>query len=275
MSTVSASIVTYRTSPEILERLLRCVEKSEISRIWIIDHSPDDSLKKIIPPGDRFEYLHRKNLGYGAGNNVGMRKSLEQGFDYHVVLNPDVFWEDDVIGELTAFMDHNPDVALSMPRVYYPGGKYQYQAKLLPRPIDLFFKRFGLGKIGSRRAGYYELRDVDHDKIINAPFLSGCFMFLRNSALREVGLFDERFFMYHEDMDLSRRLHRSHRTVYYPKVSIYHNLERASTKSFRLFMIHVANMIRYYNKWGWFLDREGKMMNRACRESLHENVKGE
>ena len=94
-------------------------------------------------------------------------------------------------------------------------------------------------------------------------------MLLRTQALQKVRLFDERFFMYPEDIDLTRRIHRDFLTVYYPHVTIIHNHEKASYKSLRMLWIHTINMCRYFNKWGWFSDKERDLFNAtAIKEYL-------
>ena len=102
---------------------------------------------------------------------------------------------------------------------------------------------------------------MDYNKEMEVPYLSGCFMFLRTEALKKAGLFDERFFMYPEDIDLTRRIHMRYKTKYYPKVSIVHAHEKGSYKNISLFYIHLKNMIKYFNKWGWFFDKERKKIN--------------
>jgi GT2 family glycosyltransferase len=108
----------------------------------------------------------------------------------------------------------------------------------------------------------FELKSSGYDKEIEVPYLSGCFMFLRTESLKKVGLFDERFFMYPEDIDLTRRMHKEYRTMFYPNVSIVHEHEKGSYKSFKLLYIHIINMIKYFNKWGWIFDKERKSINK-------------
>ena len=93
------------------------------------------------------------------------------------------------------------------------------------------------------------------------PYLSGCFMLLRTDALAEVGVFDERFFMYPEDIDLTRRLAAKFATAYYPRVHIVHRHGAASHKSLRMFIVHALNIVKYFNKWGWLLDGERRRIN--------------
>lgn len=87
-------------------------------------------------------------------------------------------------------------------------------------------------------------------------------MLLRAAALREVGLFDERFFMYPEDIDITRRIHRHFQTIFYPHVSIIHDHAQGSYKSPKLLWIHIINLCKYFNKWGWIIDRERKEVNK-------------
>ena len=100
----------------------------------------------------------------------------------------------------------------------------------------------------------------------------GCFMFLRLKAVEEIGFFDERFFMYAEDIDITRRIHRKYKTYFFPGAEAVHTFERGSYKNLKLFLIHIINIILYFNKWGWFFDKERKLINRNITkqfEKLH------
>ena len=90
-------------------------------------------------------------------------------------------------------------------------------------------------------------------------------MMLRMKALCDIGGFDERFFMYPEDIDLTRRIHQQYRTMYVPFVTVVHHHRAASYKSPRMLRIHIVNMIRYFNKWGWLFDAERRRINRTLR----------
>lgn len=255
-----------------VRKMLNSVRSSSIDRIYIIDHSSKGNISDVLPKDDRIIYIKRENDGYGAGNNVAIRKSIEDRFDFHLVLNPDVYWNGDLIKEIADYMNLHEDTALLMPRILYPDGRFQFQAKLLPTPFSLICKRFGFGRMKRSVVDKYELRNVDYrDKIQNIPYLSGSFMFLRLSALKEIGLFDERFFLYPEDIDLTRRLHAKYRTIYYPHVTVYHHLDRKSARNLRLFFVHVVNMARYFNKWGWFKDTQRRRINTETLNNLNRS----
>ena len=97
---------------------------------------------------------------------------------------------------------------------------------------------------------------------MNVPYLSGCFMLFRMSALQDIGLFDERFFMYPEDIDITRRMHEKYKTIFFPKVSIIHSHAAASKVNIRMLKVHILNMVRYFNKWGWILDTKRRKLNK-------------
>lgn len=86
--------------------------------------------------------FNNANLGFGKGHNIALRKSIEENISYHLVLNPDVYFEEGVLEELYNFMEENQDVGLVMPKVLYSDGRLQHLCKLLPTPFDLFGRRF-------------------------------------------------------------------------------------------------------------------------------------
>jgi len=167
-----------------------------------------------------------------------------------------------VIANLVEYMEKKPEVGLVLPKVVYPSGKIQYVCRLIPSPTDLILKRFIPFKWIKKRMDKYRMIFTGYNREMEVPYFIGCFMFLRVEALKNVGLFDERFFMYPEDIDLTRRMHQQYKTMFYPFVQIIHVHEQGSYKNIKLFYIHITNMIKYFNKWGWFFDKERKEVNR-------------
>ena len=157
-----------------------------------------------------------------------------------------------------------------MPKITNPDGSTQHLCKLVPTPFDLIARRFLPLPQSMVRAhqNRYELRCTGYDRQMDVPYLSGCFMFLRAAALRDVGVFDERFFMYPEAIDLTRRIHANWRTVFNPAVSVIHDHGKESYKSWRMLWIHMRSMIRYFNKWGWLLDGQRRRFNRETLAAL-------
>lgn len=271
MSKINASIVVYKNSKEQLMKAVRSILSSEqVSSIYVIYNSAASEEMGLYKKNAKIKYIYNdENIGYGAGHNIAIRESIKDGADYHVVLNPDVYFDSSIISKLADYADAHKDVGLIMPKILYPNGSVQFLAKLLPTPIDLMFRRFlPFKSYKEKRNKKYELRFTNYERVMNVPYLSGCFMFLNTKTLKDVGLFDENIFMYTEDTDLSRRIHRNYKTIFYPHVHIYHEYAKGSYKSSKLMIHHIKSVIYYFNKWGWFFDAERSRMNKRVLRSL-------
>lgn len=213
------------------------------------------------------EYIKtQRNIGYGSGHNIALRKAIQLGSDFHFILNPDISFGDAELKKMIFRIYDDKEIGQLMPKVINPDGSLQYLCKLLPTPLDLLLRRFAIGPlkgIAKARADEFELRFTGYRKEMNVPFLSGCFMLLRVSALQNIGLFDESFFMYGEDIDLTRRMHSKYKTIFFPSAVVIHDHAKESYKNIRMLWIHSVNVGRYFNKWGWFWDAERKKMNTA------------
>lgn len=262
---VNVSIVLYKHSVTEVEPLVNMLRKSAwVSAIFLLDNSPVannafDSLSATY-------IFTGKNLGYGAAHNIALQKSLKENIKYHLVVNPDIRFEAEILDKIVGFMNENTETGHLMPKVFYPDGRIQYLCKLIPTPADLLFRRFLPSGWTRRQTARFEMHGCGYNKTMNVPYLSGCFMFLRVSALKETGIFDERFFMYPEDIDLTRRIHRKYKTLFYPEVSVVHYHERGSYKNLKMLWIHTVNLVRYFNKWGWIWDKERKTINAQIKK---------
>lgn len=280
---ITASIVTYNNNLLDLEGILRSLLISPVQKVWIVDHSDvfmrlegelqeymrkDEDFIKHSGRGFSLVYMKRPNKGYGCGHNIALRMAMEEGSQYHLVVNPDVWFGAEVIPALWRLMEEDESIAQVMPNVLFLNGSVQCLAKLLPTPFDLFGRFFLPKRLIAKRNSRFELRHSGYDKTMNVPYLSGCFMFLRISALRSEGIFDERFFMYIEDTDLTRRLHAKYKTLFYPSVSIYHRFSRLSYHKWRLSLIHMSSVVKYFNKWGWIYDGERRRFNKRILKEI-------
>lgn len=271
---LAISIVTYNTDNDLLRRCLLSVRNSTCpALLTIVDNSPTE-ISKSIASDFGAEYVHLShNPGYGSAHNIAIRKSIKKTLPYHLVLNPDVRFSSEVLSALVKYLDANPGVAHVMPKVLNPDGSIQRLCKLVPTPFDLLLRRFLPESltIGARKR--FELWNSNYDKIAFIPYLSGCFMLLRTSALEQIGLFDERFFMYPEDIDLTRRIAEQFDTHFYPHVFVVHEHGAASYNSMKMMLIHSANMAKYFNKWGWFFDKRRSILNKkTLRQFSNSNL---
>jgi GT2 family glycosyltransferase len=270
MTQINASIVLYHNKKEQLIKVINSFLNTGLKvKLYLVDNSSNDELKELDKMDSRIEYIfNNANLGYGAGHNIAIRKSIEDGEVYHLVLNPDIYFESGVLEELFDYMENHQDVGNIIPQVRYPDGEIQHLCKLLPTPTDLILRRFIPSRSWKeKRNEQYELRWTGYDKVMNVPSLSGCFMFLRVATLKDVGLFDENIFMYLEDTDLNRRIHSKYKTIFYPKVEIVHEYAKESYVNKKLLMFHMKSAIYYFSKWGWVFDMERDEINKGFIEN--------
>ncbi|WP_134090006.1 glycosyltransferase family 2 protein [Olivibacter sp. XZL3] len=265
---ITVSIVLYHNDlSEVGDALRSCLSSTLVERVYLIDNSSNDTLR-CLAKDERVRYLHYpENLGFGAAHNRAIQSCSDS--DYHVMVNPDIAFPEGVLEALATFMDQHPDVGSVMPKVFYKDGKLQRLCKLLPGPFNLFGRRFASNWAWARKLNeQYELAFFDYSQIADIPCLSGCFMFTRNNILQQLNGFDTRFFLYLEDVDLIRRIGRLARTVYYPHVSITHGYQKESYHNRKILRLHMKSAIQYFNKWGWFFDRDREKINQNTLKKL-------
>jgi GT2 family glycosyltransferase len=266
---VVGSIVTYKTDlQEVDQAIQQFLAVPLRSHLCIIDNSP--APLPLPKSADRriSYYFANGNLGYGRAHNIALRASQGRA-RYNLVMNTDITYSPDVVTRLVAFMDANPQAGLTSPKVLYPDGSLQHVCRLLPTPANMFLRRFLPHSAWTQRAdALYELRWWDHGCVANIPYFQGSFMLLRTPVCNRVGGFDERFFLYGEDIDLTRRIHEIAETLYVPQVRITHQYRRFSNRSLLGTWYGIQNNCRYFNKWGWFFDRQRQKINNRVVASL-------
>jgi GT2 family glycosyltransferase len=259
MYDLTASIVVYcNQHSQIREAIASFLNTRLNVKLYVIDNSPEDGVRELCRDERVVYVFNGRNLGFGAAHNIAMKASLGES-NYHLVLNPDVYFGGGVLERLLDYVRARPDIGVVMPKILNPDGSIQHLCKRLPAPSDLIIRRFlprVLKPLVGDRLARYEFRDQDYNSVLSVPVLSGCFMMLNCAALSEVGVFDERYFMYMEDVDLCRRMHQRYETIYFPEVAIYHGYEKGSYRNFRLMTRHVVSALQYFQKWGWFSDED-------------------
>lgn len=268
---MTASIVIYNNPLSMLQKTIASVLGSLlIKKLYLIDNSSTDTLKQLASLDLRIVYLHNpSNPGFGTAHNIAIKKSIIGGSKYHLVLNPDIYFDSSILEEMRNYMDKHLDTGLLMPKVLYPDGELQKLCKLLPTPLDLFARRFiPIKSIVDSINRKYELSFFNYKEVAEIPFLSGCFMFLRTDVLKRDCLFDENFFMYLEDADLSRRISKISKIKYYPYVNIYHEYQRGAHKNKKLLWFFIRSVFTYFGKYGWFFDREREAINTKALNNL-------
>jgi GT2 family glycosyltransferase len=257
---LSVIIVNYNVK-YFLEQALYTVRKAcqnIDSEIFVVDnHSVDGScemVKKIFPEVILIE--NKENLGFAKANNQAIRQAKGK---YVLLLNPDTVVEEDCFNKVIRFMEHTPDAGAVGVKMIDGSGKFLPESKRgLPTPEVAFFKISGLAAIfpKSRRFGKYHLGFLDKESIHEVEVLAGAFMLLRHDVLKQVGLLDEDYFMYGEDIDLSYCIQKAgYKNYYFPETTIIHykgevifaqkHYSKRHARNFS-FLIHFAIYLRAF-----------------------------
>lgn len=224
---LSVVIVNYNVE-HFLEQCLHSVYdaiKNIEAEVWVVDNnSVDGSLAMIEEKFPQAKCIaNKENLGFSKANNQAIR--LSKG-EYILLLNPDTIVEQDTFEKVLCFMDEHPDAGGLGVKMVDGKGRFLPESKRgLPTPEVAFYKIFGLSKLfpNSKRFGKYHLTFLDHNQIHEVDVLSGAFMLMRSECLEKIGLLDEDYFMYGEDIDLSYRITKAgYKNYYFPKTRIIH-----------------------------------------------------
>lgn len=266
---LTSSLVLYNNNSDEILNLLDLLVKSSLSKIFVIDNSISPIIFNV-QLSSKIEYLHSPdNPGFGKSHNVGILKSIDFNSEYHFIINPDIVFKEDVFFELANFAETDSSIGMVMPRILNMDGGNQFLPKLFPNPFSIIYRKIKwphfLYNIFIDR---YELRFVDENKIYLSPIISGCFCLLKIDAIKKVGGFDDDYFMYFEDWDLSRRIGEQFKTIYYPLVAVYHGYDSGANKSIRLLLIYLKSAILYFNKWGWFFDKNRRRINKRTLDQF-------
>ena len=264
----TACIVAYNTKREELRKIIGCFQKIRLNfKLWISDNSEKDDLKYFVESfsDERIGYIfNNSNDGFGAGHNVIIEKLLknEVESEFHLMINADVFFAENTIEKIVGYMREDLEIGQIGPRIREANGEISRSCRLFPTPLNLIFRRFlPIKKIVEKLDYDYEMKWYNYKDIIEVPILSGCFIFVRTNVLKDIGGFDKRYFMYMEDYDLCRRIGEKYKVVFYPEAEIIHEHGKASYNSRKMMLVHVNSAVKYFNKWGWFFDKERKTKN--------------
>lgn len=248
---ISGSIVLYNEDPdELIKTIDSFLEIPLPKKLYLFDNSPHNDLK------NRFEHPHvfycstKNNIGFGSAHNLVI-PHIKNRSEYHIILNPDVEFSGEDIPRLIAAMDAEKNCALIAPRVLYPNGDHQYTCRKFPTPFDLILRAIPvLGYFFKRKMSESEYKDRDLTEPFFPDFLHGCFMLFRTSDFVAIGGFDDRYFLYMEDVDICKKLEVGNlKKMYFPDVVISHIYKRKSRVSPKLMWHHGVSALKYFLKW--------------------------
>ena len=240
-------IVNWNTC-ELLRRCLETVLASEgdlrIRTVVVDNASEDDSADMVERHFPHVELIaNRDNLGYPRGNNIGLRHLgfrgqgavAETAPRYALLLNPDTELPRDALVQMVRFMDSRPDVGVAGPKLILTDGSLDRACRRgFPTPMVSFYHYSGLARLfpGNRRFGRYNMTFVDEDHELEVDSVVGAYMQVRKTVIDRIGLMDEAFFMYGEDLDWAFRVKQAgYKVWYHPSVTVHHVKRAASRKS--------------------------------------------
>ena len=258
---LSISIVVYDLDKPVLNQCLKSIEAAiteslltnGLSRwsLTIVDNGGNSGSLSSLNSANTHIIANPKNNGYGAAHNQAM---MSQESDFHLILNPDVILALDYFSQTLAFMASNSNAVLAGPRGRTSCGAIAHLTKRYPSLMILFIRGLGQARISNlfrKKLALYECHDLTDSKVSDVELLSGCCMFARTKALQDIGGFDDRFFLYFEDFDLSLRIQKIGRVVFLPSSNIIHFGGNSARKGLRHIKFFVISAFRFFQKHGW------------------------
>lgn len=223
-------------SLEIFDDLAEELEKSDIELMLVQGHG---------------------NVGYGKGHNLVLDE-LES--KYHLLLNPDIQLDESCLTQGFLYFESNEQVVLETPHAYYESGEKQYLCKRYPSVFTFFVRGFfpvGIRSWFKARLAKYEMHELpENEPSQDIPIASGCFMLCRTEALKRINGFDEAYFLYFEDFDLSLRMGKTGKLAYVPAMRIQHTGGNAAGKGFAHLRMFIKSGFRFFNTHGWRFFRQ-------------------
>lgn len=253
MTDISITIVAFNDEADVRNAVRSIIEHTDgrLSKtIYIVDNSTEAN--KLSSLAEEYEDVvyHKPggNLGFGGGHNYVLP---ELDSSYHAIVNPDILLTEDSFSVLLAFLESS-GAGMTAPRLVDEQGNlqavYRRELTVFDMAVRMFFSAHFL-----KRQRYHTMQDMDYGKPFAVPFAQGSFLVIRTELFRELGGFDERYFMYMEDADLCKRVNFVSSLWYCPDTAVVHKWERGSHKDKKLLRIHISSMFRYFRKWGWKL----------------------
>lgn len=247
---VTGCIVTHNNIGSIDETIKTLLEhtKGVDFKLTVVDNLSTDGtpehIRKTYPEVQVIE--PKTNKGFGSGHNVVLP---ELDSVYHCVINPDISIREDVIAKMAAYMQEHPEIGLLSPKICFPDGRVQILGKRNPKIKYLVASRMRNEEDPHKFLREYAMLDEDLTKPCEIENATGCFMMFRTDLFKKIGGFDERYFMYFEDCDITRTVRKFAKAVFYPEATIYHVWGRESKKNFKLMLVQIASMFKYFTKW--------------------------
>jgi len=237
MKKIAIVILTFNGEKDTMECLESIAKMRSLNyklQIIVVDNGSTDADASVISnfqfPISNFGFKviqNKENLGFAEGNNVGIRYALENGADYVVILNNDTIVHVDLINELVKTAESSEKIGIVVPKIYFAPGfefhKDRYKKEELGKIIWYAGGIMDWRNVLGYHRGVDEVDDGQYQKTEETDYASGCCMLIKKEVLQKIGLFDEKYFLYYEDNDLSQRTKKAGFSIFYcPKAVLWH-----------------------------------------------------
>lgn len=240
MLKISACIVIYNENKATLKRVIEdflCLDLEK--ELVIIDNSPHNDLEAFCKNYTAVKYIFtNKNLGFGRGHNLGF-SNLSNKSDIHIIVNPDTYFNAPSIREFLYWFHSEKNISLVIPKILNPDNTIQNVVRNIPTPLNLIRRKLKL---------FNDELIVKNNSITDIPFAHGCFLVFKSDVYQKLNGFDEKFFMYMEDIDIFIRSKKYGRTVINTNYEIYHEYRKGSSKKLKLFYWHLLSAAKFFWK---------------------------
>ncbi|MFA5023774.1 MAG: glycosyltransferase family 2 protein [Patescibacteria group bacterium] len=266
---LSIIIVNYNNQ----EKLINCLNSLQLIvslnyEIIVVDNASHDDLRSLVVKFPKIKLITSdRNLGMGGGNNLGIKNASGE---YILILNPDTVVSAGAVETLFNYLKNNSGVGLVGPKLVYADGSLQYSCARFPSFFMPILRRTFLGDYFRLRRDSFQMIDFDHQTIKEVDWLMGsALMFKKEIVLSRAKVFsphfDERYFMYFEDIDLCRQIWtKGLKVIYNPEAVVIHDHARESAKNpwyvallkDKITWIHIGSWFKYFIKWGLFSSKK-------------------
>ena len=254
---ISACIVSYCDYEEVCAAVRSILQHTPGQLdLYVVDNASPDGCGARLAGTDfadgRVQVICLpRNLGFGGGHNSVLPRLESQ---VHFILNPDILVQDDILHDLAGWLLDHPDIAMATPQLYFPDGRIQHLPRRKPTPWALFARQLAPklpGSVFDKTDRHYTMQDEDLTKPRPIEFCTGSFMAVRTEVLRQIGGFDESYFMYVEDADITRKAQALGKVMYAPVTAVTHAWHRDANRKWKNCWTQVSSMLHYWRKWGF------------------------
>ena len=259
---LSACIVTYNCCEEAIraaQTVLQYTRRHPLTLYLVDNASPDGSgamLKQAAENGtlacaehQHVEVICREtNGGFGTGHNTVLPRLTS---DYHFILNPDIQLTADTLSDLADWMAQHPDAVMARPDLRFPDGREQRLPLRRCSLRPMVYRQLPFLKFWAKYNEQYLMADQDPSRPTEIEFCTGSFSAVRTKEFKEVGGFDEHYFMYVEDADLTQKMRTTGRAYLVPQYTAIHAWHRAAHRSLKPALWQTGSLLRYFAKWGF------------------------